>query len=75
MFARAALSRAVARPAMTRSFVRTTKPKLGGGEPHPTFEPPFSKSVIGGITLAVVGLGVGIPLYSVKFQNDKHGFN
>ena len=42
--------------------------------PHPTFTPPYDKAIIYGIASAVIGLGVGIPITSVIFQNRKHGF-
>lgn len=66
-------SAVISRP-LSRSFVKLTKPRLGGGEPHPTFEPPFNKGVIALGLTAVTVVGVGIPVMSCSFQNKKHGF-
>jgi hypothetical protein len=42
--------------------------------PHPTFTPPYNKAFVRGMALAIVGVGMGIPLAAVTFQNRKHGF-
>mmetsp|Transcript_8044 Transcript_8044/g.14260 ORF Transcript_8044/g.14260 Transcript_8044/m.14260 type:complete len:81 (+) Transcript_8044:66-308(+) len=64
----------VARATQSRSLVTATKPKLGGGEDHRVFKPPFSKLSAAVVVFGVVGAGFFVPLYSVKYQNKKHGF-
>ena len=41
---------------------------------HPVFHPPYSPVFVGGVILTVLTLGIGIPVFSVVFQNKKHGF-
>jgi len=62
-----------------RSLVTATKPKLGGGDHHHEHRvfsgEPFPKGKSALLVFGVAGLGVAVPLWSVAFQNKKHGFS
>jgi hypothetical protein len=68
-------------PMASRGFVSSRISQGGHGDhhdpnaPHPMWDNlPFQKSFIGPLIVGGVFLGVGITIFSVVFQNKKHGF-
>ena len=55
----------------TRSLVTKTSAKFG---PQKTFTPPFNKATVFGLVWGLTGLGIFVPVYTVVYQNKKHGF-
>mmetsp|Transcript_14725 Transcript_14725/g.23951 ORF Transcript_14725/g.23951 Transcript_14725/m.23951 type:complete len:80 (+) Transcript_14725:56-295(+) len=73
--ARTAAIRSVpaARIGKSRSLVTATRPLA---ENHPVWSPgPFPKLGSAILVFGVAGAGVIIPLWSVRYQNKKHGFS
>jgi hypothetical protein len=61
-----------------RNFVSRTIPKRSGDGPHLVWNTKKKRFSVA-TSLAVLGggvtLGVGIPVFAIKFQNKKHGFS
>lgn len=61
-----------------RRALHRSAPRLSGGDhghhQHYVFEGEFSKGWAKGLSIFVVGGGVGVPIFLLKYQNWKNGF-
>lgn len=48
-----------------------TKPTM---DSHAVFNPPFTKLSVGLVVFGVAAVGMFVPVWTVVYQNKKHGF-
>ena len=64
--------------AARRNFVTRTLPRRSGDGPHLVWNTKQKRFSVA-TTVAVLGggvfVGVGVPVFAIKFQNKKHGFS